>query len=144
MIHNGVTGLTGVGMLRYDVTNAVALPGRAAGVSIVNEPLSVWNDFLPALLAGKCLLMASTDAHNFDLRARLQVLGANSLMACPVTDIEGKLLGALFSNWDAADQPPDGDQLRVVMDLNQRIGAQIASVLNLRSSLQAPDGDAVK
>jgi hypothetical protein len=138
VIHNGVSGLTGTSMLRYDVTNAIALPGRAAGASVVNEPLSVWSDFLPALLAGKCQLIGLDNAHNFDLRARLQVLGANSLLACPVIDVEGKLLGALFSNWDAADPPPVGEQLQAVMELNQHVGGQIASVLNLRSMLDVP------
>jgi hypothetical protein len=135
VIHNGISGLTGTSLLRYDVTNAIALPGRAAGAAVVNEPLSVWTDFLPALLAGKCQLIGLEQVRNFDLRGRLQGLGANSLMACPVTDIEGKLLGALFSNWDAADQPPAGEQLQAVMDLNQHIGGQIASMLNLRSIL---------
>jgi hypothetical protein len=65
-------------------------------------------------------------------------------MACPVTDIEGKLVGATFSTWDAADQPPAGEQLRAVMDLNQRIGAQIASVLSLRSGLDTPGNEAGK
>jgi hypothetical protein len=141
VIHNGVSGLTGVGMLRYDVINSVALPGRAAGTSVVNEPLSVWNDFLPALLSGKCQLVGAADAHNFDLRLRLEKLGANSVLACPVTDIEGKLLGALLSNWDAADQPPDAEELQSVKELNQRAGGQIASVLNLRSNLDVPLGE---
>ncbi|OIQ74482.1 hypothetical protein GALL_438680 [mine drainage metagenome] len=52
VIHNGVTGLTGTGLLRYDVTNSVAAPGRLAGAAVTNQPLSDWSDFLPALLAG--------------------------------------------------------------------------------------------
>jgi hypothetical protein len=138
VIHNGVSGLTGTSLLRYDITNAVALPGRDPGASVVNAPLSIWNDFLPALLAGKCQLIGLQEASNFELRSRLQALGANSLLACPVTDIEGKLLGGLFSNWDAADPPPAGEQLQAVIDLNQHVGGQIASVLNLRSILDIP------
>ena len=42
VVHNGITGLTGTSTLRYDVTNAVAGVGRAAGGTIVNEPLSTW------------------------------------------------------------------------------------------------------
>ncbi len=71
-------------------------------------------------------------------------MGANSLLACPVIDIEGKLLGALLSNWDAADQPPEGLQLQTVMDFNQRVGGQIASVLNLRNDLNLPLEDEAK
>ncbi|MGA3399124.1 MAG: hypothetical protein ABSC95_07880 [Acetobacteraceae bacterium] len=138
VVHNGVSGLTGTSMLRYDVTNAVASPGRAAGETVVNEPLSTWSEFLPALLAGKCQLIALADVHNFGLQGRLRTLGANSLLSCPVTDVEGKLLGALFSNWDAADQPPAGDELKALMDFDQRIGGQIASVLSVRSRLDLP------
>jgi hypothetical protein len=46
------------------------------------------------------------------------------------------LLGALFTNWDAADLPPEGDELQAVIEFNQRIGGQVASVLNLRSGLE--------
>src|SRR5579872_2770769 len=53
VIHNGVTGVTGMTLLRFDITNAVAAAGRAVGVMVSNEPLSEWNDFLAELLAGQ-------------------------------------------------------------------------------------------
>jgi len=138
VVHNGITGVTGTSMLRYDVTNAVAAPGRAAGGTVVNEPLSTWSEFLPAMLAGRCQSTSMPEVHNFELQARMQLLGASSLLACPVTDVQGKLLGALFVNWDAGDQPPAGEQMQELMDFGQRIGAQIASVLSVRGSLELP------
>jgi hypothetical protein len=132
VIHNGVSGLTGVSMLRYDVINAVAPPGRAAGDLIVNQPLSTWSDVLPALLTGKCQVVAAADVQNFALRTRMQTLGANTNLTCPVIDIEGKLLGAIFVDWDGGDRPPDGAQLQALIEFDERIGAQVASVLNLR------------
>ena len=132
VIHNGVSGLTGVNLLRYDVINAVALAGRAPGELVVNEPLTTWGEFLPSLLAGKCQLQTLSDVRNYALQARLENLGASSLLSCPVTDLEGKLLGALFTNWDAADKPPSGAQLQAVIEADQRTAGQIASVLTLR------------
>ncbi len=139
VIHNGVSGVTGISMLRYDVVNAVAPPGRAAGEMVINQPLSTWSELLPALLAGKCQVVVAADVHNFALRTRIQMLGVNTNLTCPVTDIEGKLLGATFTDWDVGDQAPAGEQLQAIIDFNQRIGGQVASVLNLRS-LVAPPG----
>jgi hypothetical protein len=138
VVHNGITGLTGTNMLRYDVINAVAAAGRAAGGTVVNEPLSTWSEFLPAMLAGRCQLMSMPEVRNFELQVRLRTLGASSLLSCPVTDVQGKLLGALFMSWDAGDQPPAGEQMQQLMDFDQRIGGQIASVLSVRSSLELP------
>ena len=140
VVHNGITGVTGTSMLRYDVTNAVAAPGRAAGGTVVNEPLSTWSEFLPRRDVGRPVPIDvdAGEVHNFELQARMQLLGASSLLACPVTDVQGKLLGALFVNWDAGDQPPAGEQMQQLMDFGQRIGAQIASVLSVRGSLELP------
>jgi hypothetical protein len=138
IIHNGITGLTGTNILRYDIINAVAPPGRAAGELIVNMPLSTWSEFLPSLLAGKCQEVLATAVRNFALRERMARLGASSNLTCPVTDIEGKLLGAIFVDWDAADQPAEGEKLNALIDFDMRIGGQVASVLNLRRNLTEP------
>jgi hypothetical protein len=134
VIHNGVSGLTGVNLLRYDIINAIAPPGRAPGALVINEPLTTWSDFLPSLLAARCQLLALADVRNFALRARLENLGANSLLACPVIDLEGKLLGAILTSWDAADKPPSGAQLEAVIEANRRIAGLIASAITLRGS----------
>ena len=54
VIHNGVSGITGIGLLRYDVTNAVAAAGHSAGETMQNQPLSEWSELLPKLLSGHC------------------------------------------------------------------------------------------
>jgi hypothetical protein len=141
VIHNGVSGLTGVNLLRYDVINAVAPAGRAPGTLLVNEPLTTWSEFLPSLLAGRCQLQSIADVRNFALQARLQILGASSLLSCPVIDVEGKLLGAMFTSWDAADRPPSGEQLQAVIEADQRAAGQIASVIALRGSQVSAQAD---
>src|SRR5271157_5348164 len=47
VIHNGITGLTGMGLLRYDIFNAAAALGHAGGSLVQDRPLSEWNDILP-------------------------------------------------------------------------------------------------
>ena len=132
VIHNGVTGLTGTGLLRYDVTNSVAAPGRLAGVAVTNQPLSDWSDFLPALLAGQCVTHRAADLHAVSIRARFEVLGATSVMVCPAADVQGKIVGAIFILWDGTDPVPEGDDLRKLMAAGQHLGGQIAAVLDLQ------------
>ena len=74
VVHNGITGVTGVALLRYDVTNAVAAPGHSIGTLLLNQPLSDWNNFLPVLLAGRCYLGQVADQ-------------PNPALACPVRRI---------------------------------------------------------
>ena len=138
VIHNGVTGITGTGLLRYDDTNLVAAPGRAAGMAATNQPLSDWSDFLPALLAGQCSTHRLSELHGLSLRARYESIGVTSMMVCPAADVEGKTLGAIFILWDGSDRAPDGDELRELMAMGQRQGAQIAAILDLRGPPQSP------
>jgi hypothetical protein len=132
VIHNGVTGLTGTGLLRYDVTNSVAAPGRLAGAGEVNQPLSDWTDFLPPLLAGQCSLHRIADLRAVPIRARFEAFAATSVMVCPAADVQGKTVGAIFIFWDGNDPVPDGDDLRRLMATGQHLGAQIAAVLDLQ------------
>jgi hypothetical protein len=132
VIHNGVTGLTGTGLLRYDVTNSVAAPGRTAGGSLVNQPLSDWSDFLPRLVAGQCSMLRVQALESASLRARFEAFGASSVLVCPAADVEGKTVGAIFLFWDGGDPAPEGDDLRHLIAFGQHIGAQIAAVLDLR------------
>jgi hypothetical protein len=139
VVHNGVTGITGTALLRYDVTNAVAAAGRAVGPMVVNQPLSDWNEFLPSLLSGKCQIVAVGEGANASaLRARLEALGAGIFMACPVVDVQGRMLGAVFLTWDVRDMPPGGEDLRALTEYAKSIGAQIASALDLRGYLPWP------
>jgi hypothetical protein len=132
VIHNGVTGLTGTGLLRYDVTNSVAAAGRLAGAGVINQPLSDWTDFLPALLGGQCSMHRVNDLHAVSLRARFEVLGAASVLVCPAADVQGKTVGAIFIVWDNADRVPEGEDLRRLMAAGQHLGGQIAAVLDLQ------------
>ena len=132
VIHNGVTGLTGTGLLRYDVTNGVAVPGRLAGSAVTNQPLSEWSDFLPSLLAGQCAFHRVADLHAVSIRARFETFGANSMLVCPAADVQGKIVGAIFIFWDGNDPAPEGDDLRRLMAAGQHLGAQVAAVLDLQ------------
>jgi hypothetical protein len=132
VVHNGVTGVTGMALLRFDITNGVAAPGHSVGAMVVNEPLSDWNEFLPALLAGRCQMGRATTEPNLSLRGRLEALGASDFMACPVIDIQGRMLGGVFVTWDLHDVPPQGEELQALMVYANRIGVQIASALDLR------------
>lgn len=138
VIHNGVTGVTGTALLRYDVTNSVAAVGHSAGPLVVNQPLSDWNDILPSLLSDKCTISAVAGASNIALRARLEALGATTVLACPVIDVQGRLLGAAFVQWDMRDAPPTGEELQKLMDYARSVSVQIASALDLRTPLLFP------
>lgn len=137
VVHNGVTGVTGVALLRFDVTNAVAVPGHTVGAPLINEPLSDWNDFLPVLLAGRCHLSSAKVEPNPALRSRLDALGANNFLACPVIDTHGRMLAALFLTWDLDSLPPTGEALQSLTDFAASIGAQIGDALD-RNRLHSP------
>jgi hypothetical protein len=132
VIHNGVTGMTGVGLLRYDDTNGVAAPGRLAATVVTNQPLSDWSDFLPDLLAGDCTFRRTSELRGLSLRARLESYGVTSLLVCPAADVQGKTVGAIFVMWDAHDQLPDASQIQTLLEAGQHLGSQIAAVLDLR------------
>lgn len=146
VIHNGITGLTGTGLLRYDVTNSVAAPGRSTGVAVQNQPLSDWTEFLPDLLTGECVLSRVSDLHSIPLRARFEGFGASSVMVCPAADVQGKAVGGIFIFWDGSDQVPEGQAEHDLMSAARHVGAQIATVLDLRGpppwpARAQPDGD---
>ncbi len=143
VVHNGVTGVTGMTLLRFDITNAVAGPGHSVGTMVMNQSLSDWNELLPALLAGKCQMGTASDATNLPLRARFEALGAGAFMACPVIDIQGRMLGGVFLTWDVRDRPPAGEELQSLMEFARIICNQIASALDLRGHLLWPLGTLV-
>jgi len=140
VVHNGVTGLTGTALLRVDITNAVASAGHAIGPLSVNQPLSEWNGFLPALLAGKCDFHLTTDEPNVVIKGQLIAMGAGSFMVCPVIDIQGRMLGGVSVTWDERDTPPVGDEMRSLMEFAGSICIQIAAALDLRGHLPGFSG----
>jgi len=137
VVHNGVLGVTGVALLRFDITSGVASPGHTVGPLITNEPLSDWNGFLPTLLAGKCHLSATDAEGNSIRRARLESLGVGSNMVCPVIDIQGRMLGAVLATWDVSDDLPVGSELHVLEAFAKDICVQIAAALDVGQSLPA-------
>ena len=143
VVHNGITGVTGVALLRFDVTNAVAAPGHSVGAPLINEPLSDWNDFLPVLLTGRCHLSSAKVEPNPALRSRLDALGANNFLACPVIDTKERMLAALFLTWDLNNLPPTGEALQSLTDFATGIGTQIAATLDQNGPLspQYPSGE---
>ncbi|HEX2941375.1 MAG TPA: hypothetical protein VHO91_10030 [Rhodopila sp.] len=139
VIHNGVTGLTGTGLLRYDLTDSIARPGRAAGNAVTNQPLSDWIDFLPSLLADKCSFHHVDALRSAAIQARLQALGAIATLVCPAGDVQGRVVGAIFVIWDTNDPVPDAVSLRALMAEGQHLGGQIAAILDLRGPPPWPD-----
>jgi hypothetical protein len=131
VIHNGVAGITGAGLLRVDITNGVAGPGRSLGPLSTNEPLSEWNDALPAMLTGNCHVGATGDATTPARRARLQSMGGGLSLVCPVIDVQGRMLGVVLMSWDHGDPPPSGEKLPPLTAFAGEICLQIAALLDL-------------
>jgi hypothetical protein len=140
VVHNGVTGVTGVALLRADTTNAVAAPGHSIGPMTINQPLSDWNEFLPVLLTGHCFLGSSEQTANRALRARLDVMGADKYLACPITDTQNRMLGTLSVTWDNGELPPTGEALRAVTDYATTIATQVATALDKRGHMSPRAG----
>jgi len=138
VVHNGITGVTGTALLRYDITNSVAAPGHDTGQMALNQPLSDWNEILPTLLAGKCQIGVVAAASSTAFRVRLEAMGTGAYLACPVIDVQGRVLGAVFVQWDAQDAAPTGSALQTLMDHAINVGVQIASALDLRTPLPYP------
>jgi len=133
VIHNGVTGLTGMGLLRYDITNAVAALGHAEGSLVQDRPLSELNAVLPTMLAGQCDMRSVAEVQNLSARFRLEAMGASAVLACPATDVHGKLFGGVFVLWDSGDRLPAGDELKSLTEYARHVSAQIATILDLRA-----------
>ncbi|MEJ0017062.1 MAG: hypothetical protein WDN25_10940 [Acetobacteraceae bacterium] len=140
VVHNGLTGVTGVALLRFDIVNATAAAGHSVGTFVVNQPLSDWSDFLPGLVSGRCQHRMTSSGSNLSMRARLDSLGAGGFLACPVVDIQDRMLGALFITWDTTDPPPSGEAMAALSDYAISIGTQVASALDLRGRLSPLSG----
>lgn len=141
VVHNGITGVTGIALLRYDITNSVAAPGRNGGPMVVNQPLSDWNEFLPILLNGRCYFGLTAEQSNTAIRTGFDSLGASTFLSCPVIDYRGRMLGATFLSWSGRELPPTGEPLLALMRDAVAVGARIGAVLDSRnktSPLSAP------
>jgi hypothetical protein len=128
IIHNGEMGLTGVGLLRFDITHAIARQGFSVGAFVINGPLSDWNRYLEALLGGKCSA-ADLEGMGGAEHAQMVELGVSERLACPVLDIQGRLLGGLFVTWPTDLTAPEGTEMADLEVFAQGIAAQIAAAL---------------
>lgn len=133
VIHNGVNGVTGLGLLRYDTTNAVAGAGHAAGTLVQNRPLTELGDFLQGMLSGACRVYLADELHSVPVKGRMEILNVGTILVCPVADIQGRLLGAVFMLWDAGTKIPEGPHQDVLMSQGKQVGREIATVLDLRT-----------
>lgn len=135
VFHNGVFTVTGVGLLRFDVTHVEAKPGRAIGEMPVNVPLSQMSDYLSALLAGKCVVVEVGALRDTAAVARMRRLNIAAFLACPIINAEGHILGALFTSWDDGDDLPA--DMNPVIALHQQAATEIALALDLRPAPQS-------
>ena len=117
--------------LRYDVTNGVALPSRWIGPVRSDQPLSDWNDFLPALLAGQCVLHRILAVGMAAPAFGFPSSRPSTVLVCPVGGADGHLLGGIFIMWEGDALPPERAVLRGLMAEGKRVGIQIAVVLDL-------------
>ncbi len=128
IIHNGEIGLTGVGLLRFDITHGVARQGFAVGSFVTNGPLSDWNSYLAKLLAAQCSVAGLEDMSPAE-KGRMVELGVQDRLACPVADIQGRLLGGLFITWPIGAAVPEDSDMRALQDTTQAIAAQVAAAM---------------
>jgi hypothetical protein len=135
LIHDGVTTITGVDMLRFDVTAAVAAPGRSPGELLENRPLTEWApDYLPSLIKHDCKAQSVASLQNVIRRERLGAIGATWVLDCPVIDPSDQVLGSILVTWDGNDKPPTGKDLGDLMDKIKIYGYQIGSALDMQRS----------
>jgi hypothetical protein len=132
-------GFAGQMLPRYDVANSVAVRGQATAPVARNRPLSDWNDFLPALLAGLCALHRAPAAGAPALSSGLASSCAASVLVCPASGPGGDLTGAVIVVWDGNALPPEPLALRRLMDAGKHVATQIAAVLDLCSAQASVD-----
>lgn len=134
VIHDGFVGVSGMGMLRFDVTHAVAAPGRDIGPLVQNQPLSNWGDYVNTLLGGQCTFLSASQLQNAAARVQMSELNIRVVLACPVVDPLLRILGATFISWDGRDEIPDSVQMQKLMNEAKDAGRQLALALDLRPS----------
>lgn len=134
VIHNGIAGVTNISMLRADITNAIARPGRATGDLSVNLPMGSLATFSPAMLDGSCW-QADTSSLSYNPgREHLERVGVKTFLACPVKDPNNLLLGEIAMHWDRGDTVPEGaDMTKLVSEMKFKAD-QIGAIISLRAS----------
>lgn len=122
----------------YDVTHTVVARGRRIGAMRQNQPLSDWRDFLPALLAGQCTLHRVVERGSAAPAFGFPSARPSRVLVCPVTSVDGPLLGAIFIVWDCDVRLPAGATLRALKAATRQLATRIAAVLDLCDALSRP------
>lgn len=144
VIHNGIAGVTGMSMLRADITNAIARPGRATGDLSINLPMGSLATFSASMLDGSCWL-SDTDKLSFNPgREHLERIGVKAFLACPVKDPNNLLLGEIAMHWDRGDPVPVGDEMAEVTKSLKTTADQLGAIISLRANPYAKPDDVVR
>lgn len=142
VFHNGVVGLSGMAIIKADVLNVKAAPGRSVGEFTRNSPISEWSDMMPAILQHSCYFSATKDRPIGPPRSQLEALGVGYMVACPVVDVKNRVLGILFTDYDGQDHPavPDTpeEQKAIIPDF-RAMTSQIASAWSVRGVGESPE-----
>jgi hypothetical protein len=134
VIHNGIVGVTGLSMLRSDITNAIARPGRATGDLSVNLPMGSLATFSTTMLDGSCWLSNTNNLSYNPGREHLERVGVKTFLACPVKDPNGLLLGEIAVHWDSGDTVPTGADMEHLTDALKIVADKVGAVITLRSN----------
>lgn len=137
VFHNGIYGLTGLGMLRFDITHAEASDGVFAGDAVSNAPLSELRDVLPALMEGHCILTDAAPDVLRPLAHASRLTSIRHILSCPAMDVHRRIIGAVFVSWDT-DTVPTGATLEGVIRATMTTASQIAALYNARTSPNQP------
>jgi hypothetical protein len=135
LIHDGIATITGVDLLRFDITQSVAAPGHTPGSVFVNEPLADWTpDLLPALSKHECALSEVANMENLARKQRLEEMGATWVMGCPVIDVYDRIFGAILVTWDVGAVPPQGAALTQLFEKVKSDGQRLGAALDMSSA----------
>ncbi len=132
IIHNGVLGLTGTPVLRFDISYAVASPGRDAGALVANRSMAEWVDFIPALLAGDCAWVPLSSVTSASMRERAATMRMREFMGCLIVDTFNRPLGGIFVSWDDNDPVPSEQERAVIAGRLKIAAAAIGVALTLQ------------
>jgi len=133
-LHNGDYGLSGMGLLKFNITHAQAAAGRAVGELSVDAPLSEWSDFLHTLLNGKCSYYLVQALKSNQAIARHAKMRVTSFMACPVKDTADRLLGGIVVSWDLGDTTPSEEERANLAAHLTTLGSKVAVLIDLAVS----------
>lgn len=132
IFHNGVVTTTQLPVLKYDVMSGVAVRGRGIGDMYVNVPLSVIGEYMPDLIAGRCISRTIKQIPDGLGRERALTLGVVSFQICPVSSPTGQLFGFVSLMQDTVTDTPTATALPGIYATMQSAAVQIGEAYSLR------------